>query len=438
MYIRDLHFPAACRSLLVFGGQVCQAQTLYGSVVGNVRDPSQAVITGAMVTLTNAETHQTSEAVTNELGGYSLATVPAGTYVLNVSKEGFAAATESNVSVSAGNTTRLDVTLTVGAVNESVTVSGLVAVLQTDRAEVASAVTSSQLDNLPMSIGRNYQTLFVTLPGFGGIQSSYNSTPSNPSKALVFNVNGASFNINNTKIDGAQSINPWLPHESAYVPTLEAIESVNVVSSSFDAETGLAGGAAIYVSSKSGTNEVHGAVFAEHDNQHLNARPFFLPSTQSKPKFVYNDFGAAGGGPIKKDKLFWYGSFEQTDDREGAFYLATVPTVNIKGGEMQGQNNPIYDPATGATTGIERTPFPDQMIPASRIDPIATKHSGMTPLPNLGASLLQSNYYAIASYIFDRTRADAKLNWNPTSKLSTFVRFGISATTWRTRRFSAI
>ncbi len=413
--------------IMAFGvAQICHAQTLYGSIVGNVRDASQAIVTGAKVTLTNSETQQSREAVTNEEGGYDFATVLPGTYVLNVSKEGFNASTRTGIVVVSGNTERIDVTLNVGAVTESITVSSTASALQTDRAEVSSTVTSVQLANLPMSIGRNYQTLFVTLPGFGGIQSTYNSTPSNPSKALVFNVNGASFNINNTKIDGAQSINPWLPHESAYVPTLEAIETVNVVSNSFDAETGLAGGAAIYVSTKSGTNELHGAAFAEHDNQHLNARPFFLPSSQSKPKFVYNDFGGAAGGPIKKDKLFWFGSFEQTDDRESAFYIATVPTAAIKSGNMQGQNNPIYDPATGnPATGVGRTPFPNQIIPASRIDPIAAQLANMTPLPNLGANLLSSNYYDSGSYIFDRTRADAKLNWNPSSKFSTFVRFGM-------------
>src|SRR5262249_4408369 len=236
---------------------------------------------------------------------------------------------------------RVDVTLHVGSVAESVVVSGAAALLQTDRADVRSDVTTDQLENLPNSIGRNYQTLFVTLPGFGGIQSSYNSTPSNPSKALVFNVNGVSFNINNTKIDGAQSINVWLPHESAYVPTLEAVETVNVVTNSFEAETGLAGGAAIYVQTKSGTNNIHGVAFANHDNQHLNARPFFLPFSQSKPKFVYNDFGGAVGGPIRRNKLFFFTSYESTDDREGAFYIATVPTAAIKSGNMQASSNPI-------------------------------------------------------------------------------------------------
>src|SRR5262249_21761618 len=151
-----------------------------------------------------------------------------GTYTIRISREGFNAYTRSGIVLTANNTVRVDVTLTIGALSESVTVTSAAALLQTDRAEVRTDVGSAQLANLPMSVGRNYQTLFITLPGFGGVQSSYNSTPSNPSKALVFNVNGASFNINNTKIDGAQSINVWLPHESAYVPTLEAIDAVNV------------------------------------------------------------------------------------------------------------------------------------------------------------------------------------------------------------------
>lgn len=426
MQRRNFCYVYLCLTLLVLAAvQVCNGQALYGSLVGNVRDTSQAVIAAARVTLTNTETQQSRETATNDMGGYSFATVSPGTYKITVQKEGFTTWTQTGISVAANSTQRVDVTLSLGAISESVTVNAAAVALQTDRAEVASVVSASQFSNLPMSIGRNYQTLFITLPGFGGVQSSYNSTPSNPSKALVFNVNGASFNINNTKIDGAQSINVWLPHESAYVPTLEAVEAVNVVSGSFDAETGLAGGAAIYVSTKSGTNNIHGAAFEDHNNQHLNARPFFLPWSQSKPKFVYNDFGGAVGGPIIKDKLFYFGSFEQTDDREAAFLIGTVPTAAIKSGNMQGQNNSIYDPATGNPDGTGRTPFPNQVVPASRIDPIAAKLAGLTPLPNLGSGLLQSNYFVSGSYIFDRTRADAKVNWNPTAKLTTFVRFGM-------------
>lgn len=423
---RNSFYVCLCLTLFVLAAvKVSNGQALYGSLVGNVRDASQAIIAGARVTMTNTETQQSRETATNDMGGYSFATISPGTYKITVRKEGFTAWIQTGISVAANSTERVDVTLSLGTITESVTVNAAAVALQTDRAEVASAVTAMQFSNLPMSMGRNYQTLFVTLPGFGGVTSSYNSTPSNPSKALVFNVNGASFNINNTKIDGAQSINVWLPHESAYVPTLEAIEGVNVVSGSFDAETGLAGGAAIYVSTKSGTNDIHGSAFENHNNQHLNARPFFLPWSQSKPKFVYNDFGGAIGGRIIKDKLFYFGSFEQTDNREAAFLIGTVPTAAIKSGNMQGQNNQIYDPATGNSNGTGRTPFQSQIVPASRIDPIAAKLAGMTPLPNLGANLLSSNYFVTGSYIFDRTRADAKVNWNPTSKMTTFVRFGM-------------
>ncbi len=401
-----------------------QAQTIFGSIVGNVRDASGAIIDGAKVTLTNTETTQSRETTTSDAGSYEFSTIPTGSYTVKVLKQGFNLHVQNGVVVTANNTVRFDATLNLGTVSESVSVSAAAALLQTDRAEVRSDVTSEQLTNLPMSIGRNYQTLFVTLPGFGGIIASNNSTPSNPSKALVFNVNGVSFNINNTKIDGAQSINVWLPHESAYVPTLEAVETVNVVTNSFDAETGLAGGAAIYVQTKSGTNERHGTAFWNHDNQHMNARPFFLPYSQSKPKFVYNDFGGATGGAIIKEKLFYFGSYEGTNDRESAFLIATVPNAAIKSGNMQGSASPIYDPATGDTTGANRTPFPNQTVPASRMSPIATKLAGLTPLPNLPGNLLTANYYGAAPFIFDRKRADAKVNWNPSSKLSTFVRFG--------------
>src|SRR5215472_17114819 len=424
MKVRNFTFFCLATLVLLRLVTSAHAQALFGSIVGNVRDSSDAAIAGAIVTLVNTETRQERQATTTDTGGFDFTTVPPGTYDVRAAKPGFASSLKNGVVVSANSTIRADLQLTVGAVSETVTVSGTSDVLQTDRAEVRQSVDRDQLENLPNSIGRNYQSLFVTLPGFDNIRSSYNSTPSNPSKALVFNVNGVSFNINNTKIDGAQSINVWLPHESAYVPTLEAVETVNVVTNSFEAETGLAGGAAVYVQTKSGTNAIHGAVFKNHNNQHLNARPFFLPYSQSKPKFVYNDFGGAVGGPIRRNKLFFFSSYESTDDREGAFYIATVPTAAIKSCNMQASSNPIYDPKTGDANGLGRTPFPDQTVPAERIDPIATKLAAITPLPNLPGNLLTSNYYATAPFIFDRKRLDAKVNWNASSRFTTFVRFG--------------
>src|SRR5262249_37070861 len=162
------------------------------------------------------------------------------------------------VPVTLNSITRVDVVLEVGSVTEVVTVTGVTPVLQTDRAEVRAEITEEQLTDLPIGLGRNYQNLFDTLPGFTPPEEVH-SIQSTPSRSLAFNVNGVSRSINNTRIDGASSINPWLPHITAYVPSLEAIQTVNVVSNSFDAEQGLAGGAAISVQLKSGTNQLHGS-----------------------------------------------------------------------------------------------------------------------------------------------------------------------------------
>ncbi len=420
---RDRLGASVCLSVLIAltAARTGQAQALYGSIIGAVKDSSGEVVAGASVLLTNTVTKQSREAATNDVGGYDFPTITPGTYEIKVSKAGFATSTETGIVVNAENTLRIDLNLKVGAVSESVLVTGEAAQLQTDKSEVRNEVGAVQLSNLPLSLGRNYQTLLEQVPGFSVPQASYNSTPSNPSKALVFNVNGASFSINNTKIDGAQSINVYLPHESAYIPTLESIQDVSVVTNSYDAETGMAGGAAVFVQTKSGTNDLHGVVFEGHDNQHMNAREFF---SAVKPKLVDNEFGGALGGRIIKDKLFFFGSYEGTLDHEGTSYLGSVPVAAMKAGDMSGSSNPIYDPNTGDASGAGRTPFPGNLLPTSRISPIAAQLAALTPLPNVPGGALASNYLVIGNYIFDRHRVDGKLNWNPSAKLTMFARYG--------------
>jgi hypothetical protein len=212
---------------------------------------------------------------------------------------------------------------------------------------------------------------------------------------------------------------------SAFVPTLEAVETVNVVTNSFDAEQGLAGGAAVNVQIKSGTNSLHGSMFSFHTDNHLKAKPFFLPVGQDKPKLVDNEFGAAVGGPIKRNHLFYFLSYEGNLDRELATQFGTVPTAAIKSGDMSGSLRAIYDPSTGdPNTGANRLPFAGNQIPASRISPISRKLADLTPLPNL--DLLTNNYYAARSYLYDRHRADTKLSWNINDKWTAFSRFSIN------------
>jgi hypothetical protein len=373
------------------------------------------------VTITNRSTNQSRTAMTNEAGAFTFATVQAGDYEVRVTKEGFrTASTEAHVSIN--SVTRADLQVQVGAVTESILVTAAAPTLQTDRSEVRAEVSSQTLQNMPVPLGRNYQQVLRTLPGFRPPTNAH-SVPTNPSRALTYNVNGVSQSINNVRIDGASSNSPWLPHITSFVPTLEAIDTVNVVTNSFDAEQGLAGGAAVNVQIRSGTNDLHGSAFEYHTNNRLKAKPWILPAGQRKPKLVNNEFGGTLGGPIKKDRLFYFMSYEGTPTREFASRLGTVPTPLQKQGNMSESTRPIYDPTTGNPDGTGRTPFPDNIIPANRISPITKKLADLTPNPNLPG--LTNNYFGTASYAFDRHRADTKVNWNVTDKLTSFARYSL-------------
>ena len=404
-----------------------QAQVLYGSIIGNVKDQSAAAVPGASITIINRDTNQSREVISDEAGNYSLPTVQTGTYTVKAALQGFKEAQRTDVVVTLNTITRVDITLEVGQVAETVTVSAQAVTLQTDRAEVKSEINSKALQDLPVPMGRNYQGLFKTLPGFS-LPENAHSIPSNPSRALTFNVNGASRSSNNTRIDGVTGTNVWLPHMTSYIPALESIEAVNVVTNSFDAEQGLAGGAAVNVQIKSGTNELHGSAFEYHSDNVLRARPYFTPVDQRNPKLVYNQFGATVGGPIKQDKLFYFVSYEGTYDHQFASRTVSVPTPAMKRGDFSGSANPIYDPATGNPNGALRTPFEGNILPASRIDPIAAKINALWPdpnIPNLPAGTVSNNFYKGDSFFLQRHTVDTKLNWNINPKLAMNGRFSI-------------
>lgn len=406
-------------ALLLATASVADAQTLYGSITGNVKDSSGAVVPGANVSITHKGTNQVRQTVSNEAGVYDFATAPSGTYELTVSLAGFRTYTDTAVAVTINNVTRLDVTLSVGAVSESVIVSAEAPPLQTDTAQVKAEIAQHVLENAVVPLGRNYQNLLVTIPGISPPRNAH-SVPSNPSRALRFNANGTSGSSNNIRIDGASSTNVWLPHMSAYVPSLEAIETVNVVTGSFDAEQGLAGGAAVNLQIKSGTNDLHGSIFEYFDNSALHSRPFFLTA---KPQRKYNQFGGTIGGPIHKDRLFYFAAYEGTIDRQFAKRQFSVPTSKMIRGDFTETTGPIFDPATGDATGGGRTPFQGNLIPDSRIDPIVKKILPLIPAPNLPG--FTNNFEASAPFTFDRHTLDTKVNWQTSNKLSMFGRFSV-------------
>ena len=402
------------------------AQVLYGSIVGNVTDGTGGALPGATVTITNAGTKATREAVTDSQGRYQFSTVQSGTYSVVVALAGFQTSTHTAVPVTLNTVTRIDVALKVGQLAENVTVAANAEVLQTDRADVRQELRSRELQDLPVPIGRNYQQLFATLPGFTPPEDAH-SIPSNPSRALVFNVNGASRSSNNTRIDGVSSTNIWLPHVVAYVPALESIETVNVATNNFDAEQGLAGGSAISVQIKSGTNVLHGSAFEYHNNEKMRAQNYFTPAGTPKGKDRYNQYGGTMGGPIVRNKLFYFVSYEGTRQNQNVSRTMSVPTEAVRRGDFSDSGTTIYDPMTGKADGTGRSAFPGDVIPDYRISPVARKIIQYIPLPNLrngdGSIPEFNNYFVQAPFLFNRWTVDSKVNWNASDRLQVFGRY---------------
>ena len=410
------------------------AQLLQGTIDGNVTDTSQAAIAGVTVTATNLANNFTRETVTNSAGGYTLPTLPPGLYTITVKSSGFQTYNQTGVNVEANGVTRVDVVLNVGQVTESMTVAAQAVNLQTDRADVRTEMTTQSLNNLPVPLGRNYQLLLpVLVPGVGTPVSG-GSFAANPSRAVQVVFNGVSGWGNNTRIDGTSStdFNGTYP---MYTPALEAIETVNVVTNSFDAEQGLASAAAINIQTKTGGNAIHGSLFEDHADQHLKAYPWAGDRTQPQPKYINNQFGGTLGGPILKNRLFYFGSYEGTLIRQGTGLYSQVPTAAMRAGNLSASPNQIYDPTTGNSNGTGRTPFPNKMIPADRIDPgiQAVLNLGLWPNPNIagtGGLGLARNYFSQGSSGQNRNQVDSKLTWNANNKLTVFARFGINDNSW--------
>lgn len=398
------------------------AQVLYGSVVGAVVDEAGSAVPGAKVRLTSTGTAQVRETETDESGNYSFPSLVGDTYDLAVSKSGFQTFSVRSVLVAADSRIRLDATLKVGQVEQSIEVTAAAAALQTDSGEVRSEITTKTFENLPIPIGRNYQNLLITVPGVSP-PTNQHSVAANPSRGLTFNVNGSTRNSNNVRIDGALANNIWLPHVTAYVPSLDSVKEVSVVTASADASQGMAGGSAVNVQIKSGTNDIHGSLFEFHANNRMKAKPFFLPAGQDKPKYIDNQFGGSIGGPVIKNSLFYFGSYEHSFNRQLGATFVTVPTEAIRSGNMSGSANPVYDPSTGNSDGTGRTAFPNNIVPANRIDPTAAKIAASYPLPNI-PNLLANNYYATGAYVYDRPKLDVKGTWVANPKLNIAGRLG--------------
>ncbi len=400
--------------------QPAGAQVFYGSIVGTVTDPSGAAVPNAAVNITNTNTGQARDTKTDSGGRYTLTDVQAGNYDVKVSAPGFRPIDRTGVSVSINTVTRVDAALEVGQVSEQVTVEASAVALQTDKADVHTEISEQAIQSLPLSNYRNYQSLIDLVPGAtpGTFQNANTDTPA---RALTTNINGTNRNNNNTKLDGAVNVFIWLPHHTVYVPPAETIETVNITTNNFDAEQGMAGGAAITVATKSGTNQLHGAAFGYLENSYFGTKNFFFTDPK-KPKSIRTIPGFVVGGPIIKNKLFFFGGYEGLFERQNRNAFFTLPTAAQLGGDFSGTGAVIYDPTTGNPDGTGRTPYAGDKIPSNLISPIAQKVQALLPSPNQPG--FGNNYFNSASQKMNRKNVDFKSDWNPTEKWHVFARYG--------------
>jgi len=368
------------------------AQALYGAIVGTIADQSGAPVPGATVTATNQGTGLKVDTQTDGDGNYTFRNLQPGVYDLSASLQGFRELKKTGVRVSAGNPIRQDLKLEVGTVAEAVTVTAEATLLQTEKADLHTEITAKELTNLPLNAYRNYQALLNLVPGATPAQFQ-NAEIDTPGRALTTTVNGTARNNNAFRIDGAVSVNVWLPHHVGYVQSSETIETVNVATNNFDADQGMAGGAAVTVVTKSGTNQLHGSGFFLRNQDELNANTFQNNAAGlAKPNTQTSIYGGTLGGPIIKNKLFFFGGWEKYSGLRGTQAFYTVPSLKMRNGDFSevAARFPtfrLYNPATGSAGGAGREQFPNATIPANMISPIWKNALQFYPTPNTTSDL---------------------------------------------------
>src|SRR5258707_10677254 len=246
------------------------AQALYGAIVGTVDDPSGAPVPGATVTATNSGTGLKVDTQTDSDGNYTFRNLQAGVYNLNVSLQGFRELKRTGVRVSAGNPVRMDLKVEVGTVSEAVTVTAETTLLQTEKADLHTELTAKEVTNLPLNQFRNYQALLNLVPGATPAQLQ-NAEIDTPGRALSTSINGVARNVNAFRVDGAVSVNVWLPHHVGYVQSAETIETVNISTNNFDADQGMAGGAAVTLVAEFGTKPLPGSGVFLRNQEEVNS-----------------------------------------------------------------------------------------------------------------------------------------------------------------------
>jgi hypothetical protein len=388
------------------------AQAANGTLLGTVTDESGAGVPGATVTAIEVNTNISRSAVSNETGYYIFSNLKDGTYRVEAELQGFKKFVREGVRVDVNTTVRVDVGLAVGNLNEVVTVQAETPALQTDRADTGRIIESKQVSETPLGFNRNFQGILITVPGVTRPRREH-SQFFNSQDSLATEVNGQPRLANNTLIEGLDN-NHKTGLLNVVIPSVDALETVSVSTSNYDAEFGRAGGAITNVTLKSGTNNLRGSVFYFGNTEKTNASDYF---THLKAPTKFSQGGFTLGGPIIRNKFFFFGDYQRTIDNFGYVVRAVVPTMKMRNGDFSEVSSRIYDPLTGTISGAGRTPFANNVIPADRISPIARSLIALIPEPNIaGAALGQNNFQKAQTREKTTDSFDTKLNYTLSDK----------------------
>lgn len=382
--------PVLVLALLVGAGvRVCFAQ-LTAQITGTISDPSSAVVPGTSITLVNESTGIKWTAKTNQAGIYIVPFLQPGSYRINVQAPGFRTISRSGIRLEVAQTARLDFTLELGTAAESIDVTDTAPLLNTGSGAMGGVIAPESVENLPM-LGRNSNSLMMLAPGVRATRQTI-VNPVLESHYQFFSINGSRPNQSQFMLDGGNNTNLTF-NGPEYSPQVEEVQEFRIQTSNFSAEYGNSGGGVINVATKSGTNAFHGSLFDYLRNDKLAANNFFS-NRSGTPRTIlrYNQFGGTLGGPIRKNRTFFFFSYEGLRMKMPVVRSTSVPTALQRAGNFTqtttaaGQLITIYDPLTTRVDPNNparyiRTAFPGNQIPAARIDPVAAKIQTYYPAP---------------------------------------------------------
>jgi hypothetical protein len=394
------------------------AQLTTGGIVGTVTDPSGSRMPGVTVTATQIETSTSTTSTTDDSGNYSFTVLKIGKYSVSFQKQGFQKGLQSNVDLGIGQVLHIDFAMKVGSVSETVEVTDAPPILQTETSSLGTIETEKRIVDLPLN-GRNFFKLAYLGPGANqgatGTSAGAGSTDNNR-PGISLSVNGLRIFDNNFLLDGLDN-NEFGNGTVVIQPPPDSIQEFRVEENSMNAEFGR-GGAMVNIVLRSGTNRLHGAAWEFIRNDRLDAHNYFAPSQLG---FQRNQYGGQLGGPIVKDKIFIFGSFQRSDIREEVPFISTVPTRLMHMGNFS-----ELGPATNIPNPFVPGTFFGNTIPSGSINSVGQNIVNLFPFPNITGAGLTNNFIFSGKYKFDETAFETRFDYNITNKDRFFAHYAIA------------